>query len=124
MEKILVPNDGSAESERALAIAVRVAQAQNAEILLVRVVEPITAGLAAAGDVSPDMYEEFTEAIEQESASALAAVAEKVGPGVRVRTQLLRGPVEGALLDYETTEKPDLVVIATHGRTGLARFAL
>jgi nucleotide-binding universal stress UspA family protein len=42
---------------------------------------------------------------------------------VRERIVLLTGPVETALLEYENAERPDLVVLATHGRTGLARMA-
>ncbi|MBM2811317.1 MAG: universal stress protein [Chloroflexi bacterium] len=43
---------------------------------------------------------------------------------VRPHSQLLRGPALAALLDYEEEVDPDIVVMTTHGRTGLARFAL
>src|SRR5437588_7219350 len=58
VQKILLPTDGSSESEKALTIAWRVAQAQSAELILARVVEPVTESLTAAGgDVSPDAYQ-------------------------------------------------------------------
>ncbi len=125
MQKILVPTDGSGESEKALTIARQIASAQDAELLLVRVVEPMTTSLTAGGgEVSADAFEQFSQAVDDEAEAAMSQLAAKIGSGVRVRTALLKGPVESALLDYEAEEKPDLVVMATHGRTGLARFAL
>jgi nucleotide-binding universal stress UspA family protein len=37
---------------------------------------------------------------------------------------MLQGTVSHTLLEFEAEERPDLVVMSTHGRTGLARFAL
>jgi nucleotide-binding universal stress UspA family protein len=49
--------------------------------------------------------------------------ADIAASGLRVQTAVLAGPVEIALLDFEAEQRPDLVVMATHGRTGIARFA-
>jgi nucleotide-binding universal stress UspA family protein len=55
----------------------------------------------------------------------LAKLADRLGASrLAIRTRLLHGSVAGALLDCEAKEQPDLVVAATHGRGGLARFAL
>jgi nucleotide-binding universal stress UspA family protein len=124
VQKILLPTDGSAESEKALAIAWRVAQAQDAELILARVVEPLTESLTAAGgDVSPEAFQRYHHAALEEAEADLHRMGARVQSGVRERIVLLSGPVESALLDYEDTERPDLVVLATHGRTGLARLA-
>jgi nucleotide-binding universal stress UspA family protein len=124
MLKILLPTDGSAESEKALAIAWRVAQAQDAELILARVVEPLTESLTAAGgEVSPDAFQRFHHAALEEAEADLKRVGARVGSNIRERIVLLSGPVESALLDCEEAERPDLVVLATHGRTGLARLA-
>jgi nucleotide-binding universal stress UspA family protein len=122
----MVPTDGSAESAKAVGIARRIAQEQGAELLLVRVVEPLTTTVAAAGGyISPDTLDEFMSAIEEESQADLTRLADEIGPGgPKVRTALLKGPVESALLDCEASERPDLVVMTTHGRTGIARFTL
>jgi nucleotide-binding universal stress UspA family protein len=126
LDKILAPLDGSDEGARALQLAEVIALAQQAELLLVRVVEPLpTALTAAGGDISPETYESFRQTIQGEVEAAMARLAEDVAAsGARVRTAILGGPVESTLLDLEATERPDLVVMATHGRTGLARFAL
>ncbi|HZT05711.1 MAG TPA: universal stress protein [Chloroflexota bacterium] len=126
MEKILVPTDRSAESEKALAIAEVVARAQDAQLVLVRVLEPATAALPADDTaVDPRIFDEFAEAIERELRADLSRFEDDVRPRwPKVRSELLKGPVSAALLDYEAQERPDLVVMATHGRTGIVRFAL
>jgi len=126
VRKIVVPTDGSPESERALAIARGLAWSQGAELVLARVVEPtIDALTSAGGEVSAEAYDRFSEAVDAAAQAELARLAGQSGAEeLQVRTALLAGPVESALLDFELKERPDLVVMATHGRTGLARFTL
>jgi nucleotide-binding universal stress UspA family protein len=126
LEKILVPTDGSPESEKALAIAQRIAQAQGAELLLARAAEPVSGAFAAVDEgASAEMYATVSQQIEEEAQDGLQSLeARLTAEGYRARTVLLRGPAAGALLDCEAKENPDLVVMASHGRGGLARFAL
>ncbi len=126
LDRILVPTDGSPESERALAIAQRIARAQGAELLLARVAEPMTAALASGDDgAGAELYETMERQLEAEAAGGLEALEDRLrSEGYRTRTVLLRGSAASALLDTEAREQPGLVVIATHGRGGLARFAL
>ncbi len=125
MEKILVPTDRSEDSEKALAVAQQLAEAQNAELVLVRVFEPAAAALPAAdGAIDPTLLAELTQSLEEELRADLARLEAQVRARTpRVRSIVLTGPVPIVLLDCEAQEKPDLVVMATHGRTGLARFA-
>jgi nucleotide-binding universal stress UspA family protein len=125
MQKILVPTDRSADSEKALAVAQQIAEAQNAEILLVRVFEPAAAALPAAdGAIDPTLLAELTQSLEDELRADLSHLEERIRARTpRVRSLVLSGPVPIVLLDCEAQEKPDLVVMASHGRTGLARFA-
>jgi len=126
LQRIMVPTDGSAESEKALAIAQEVAKAQGAEVRLVRVAEDL-AWVAARGEfsASPEILEELLEKSEADARANLAGLVDRLAAnGVRASSLIVRGSPAGALLDCVEEEHPDLVAMATHGRTGLARFTL
>lgn len=115
MRRILAPTDGSPESEKALPLAAQLARAQDAELVIILIVDQPGFGIARPPDPTT----------EEAAAAELAALEERfTREGLRVRSTLERGPTAATLLDRERAERPDLVVIATHGRTGLARFAL
>jgi nucleotide-binding universal stress UspA family protein len=128
LERILLPTDGSELSERALGIAETLAHAQGAELILARVIEPPwwTATDDSAHDYGgPEVYEQVMEAMEIEARAGLDELSERLKQrNVNATTVLLKGRASMELLALEEREKPDLVVMATHGRTGFARFAL
>jgi len=115
-QRILAPSDGSPESEKALPIATQIARAHEAELVLLCVIDhPGFTVRPASSD----------EVVEQEAADHMTEVEARLrSEGIRVRLSMERGPTAATLLDREKAEAPDLVVIASHGRTGLARFAL
>lgn len=116
LRRILAPTDGSLESEKALPLAEQVALAQGAEVILTFIIDQpaISVGRPSGG-----------ASAEQDAAEHLAAIESRLKEaGVRTRSVVDRGPTAATLLDREKAEQPDLLVIATHGRTGLARFAL
>lgn len=125
MKLILVPTDGSPESEKALPLAEEIARAQRAEILLVTVIDEPPIVAPGYGATSAEVYEAILRENEAAANAHLAGIAERLAAaGLRVRTAVGRGPPAAALLDWEALENPDLLIMATHGRTGLARFAL
>jgi nucleotide-binding universal stress UspA family protein len=129
MRRILVPTDGSDLADRALGPASDIAASQGAEIFLVRVTAP-PAWLFADGGImhmGPDVYQQIMDDLDEQARLHLAGLAQQLehhDPPVRTSTMLLQGSPYAALLDYEADVNPDLVVMATHGRTGVARFAL
>jgi len=131
MERILFPTDGSDLSERALEVATELAHAHRAELVLVRVVEPLrwvdtdAGGMGPYDSMTPDAYDQVHAALIEEAQARLDELTDKLrGPDVRLRTVVLHGFAANELLLFELQEIPDLVVMASHGRTGLARFAL
>jgi nucleotide-binding universal stress UspA family protein len=116
LQRILAPTDGSPESEKALPLAEQIAFAQGAEVILAFIIDqPALSVGRASGAVTA----------EEEAAAHLATIEGRLKTaGVRARSVVERGPTAATLLDREKAEQPDLLVIATHGRTGLARFAL
>jgi nucleotide-binding universal stress UspA family protein len=123
-ERIMVPTDGSVESEQAMPIARQIASAQGAEVLLVQVIQyPVVYDHDTT--ISGDIYQEMLDAAEDDARANLGRLkAQFEGRGIRATTMFLRGSPAVCLLDTEREQKADLVVMATHGRTGVARFAL
>lgn len=117
-DRIVVPVDFSPHSRRALAVAKRMA-AVGTRLDLVHVVEnPI---LPHAYDPQPGDAERFTfPVIARRVEEAIAGwVAELGGPEVVCQVEVLEGRAADAITDYAAKADADLVVIATHGLTGL-----
>ncbi len=121
---ILVPVDGSPLAERALPVAARIARATGSTVTLFHVLSlQIGYGpyLAQAGS--------FVEAqLEAESAGAhmyLDRLAHSaVLEGVKTRKEMILGlPIE-TILTYARMSQVDLIVMSSHGYTGLKRWAL
>ncbi|OGG55793.1 MAG: hypothetical protein A3F84_04375 [Candidatus Handelsmanbacteria bacterium RIFCSPLOWO2_12_FULL_64_10] len=123
LKTIMVPTDGSPESDRALPVARAIARAQEAQVLLVQVVEfPVLAGDAYA---ERQVFQQTFDLLQQWSQDNLNRLAAQFrGASIRVESSQLTGNASEHLLDFERQHQPDLVVMATHGRSGLARFAL
>ncbi len=116
-QAILVPLDGSVLAEAVLPYASQLAGAVNAEIELVRVV--------GVGDAAGMLWmmPEVIEQLVRESDDYLNAVAKRLREeGRRVTVKTLIGFPATEILAYEQATKPDLVVMATHGRGGLNRL--
>jgi len=124
-QRILVPIDGSATSERALQEAIKLA-AGKAQLRLVYVVEEAYP-LDAEGYAYID-YSALQEAVRKTGERTLAQAAVKVRrSGITAETTLLdvRGERVASVIDNEALNwKADLIVIGTHGRSGLSRLLL
>jgi nucleotide-binding universal stress UspA family protein len=124
MRLIVHPSDFSPASRPAFAQAIETAKEHRAELLLVHVLATF---IPTAGDgfISPQAYEDIVKASRghaQQQLDALTAVAKKAR--VRARTVLLEGVAWEELVRLARGRKADLIVMGTHGRTGLARLFL
>jgi nucleotide-binding universal stress UspA family protein len=121
--QIMVPLDGSELAERALPCAERLARATGATLHLVRVAGPVFARDTDA-DQEAD-YADFLLAEMRDADAYLEQVRARLdAAGLTVRARRIAGTIAGALLDYAHEESIDLIVLTSHGRTGLARFPL
>jgi nucleotide-binding universal stress UspA family protein len=124
-QRILVPIDGSATAERALQEAIKLA-AGKAQLRLVYVIGEVYP-LDAEGYAFID-YAALQEAVHQTGERTLAQAAEKVQrSGMSAETALLDVPGErvASVIDGEALNwTADLIVIGTHGRSGLSRLLL
>jgi nucleotide-binding universal stress UspA family protein len=122
-QKILCPIDFSAGSEQAMRAAARLAHEANAELALVHSWYVPPTAFAGEYMISPSLIQEMSD----DAARGLeAAVREVTALGVpRVSSRLLTGLPWREIVDVlEQDHAYDLVVIGTHGRTGLARILL
>ena len=124
-QRILVPVDGSATSERALQEAIKLA-AGKAQLRLVHVIEEIYP-LDIEGYAYIDQIA-LQEAVRHTGERVLGQAAEKAQrSGVAAETVLLEagGGRVADVIEGEARNWPaDLIVIGTHGRTGLSRLLL
>ncbi len=118
--KILVPLDGSPFAEAALTHVRALAQCTGAEIALVRVaVQPV---YEYAG-TEPVLYHAIREDTEAEAAKYIQRIANELSAeGFKVTAECCTGPVAETILDYAQEVRADLIVMSTHGRSGLARW--
>lgn len=118
-ERILVPTDGSDAVDAAVDHAIDLAETYGAEVRAIYVVD--TATLSAEMDTP-----QVIDALQAEGANAVRAVEERATAAGfdRVRTEVLRGTPHAAILKYAEDNDVDLVVMGTHGRSGLDRYLL
>ena len=125
---ILVPLDGSPLAEKALPTAELMARQFGSTVLLARIIPLISSStiLASEGAVtSPEVYQQLYDDEQRAAQDYLAARAEPLrARGVDVRTLFARGDPASCLLDLMASEHVGLIVMTTHGRSGIARWAL
>lgn len=122
---ILVPLDGSALAEQALPTVQSLAAAMDATLLLTAVVPSRDDRAAALAGVVPPPLSSAQQAEQARLGQYLKTVAARLAAGgLRVETQVRYGhPAEAILRDSAYTDA-DLIVMATHGRSGLQRLWL
>lgn len=119
---ILVPLDGSRRAEAIIPHVEDLAQCTHARVVLLRVIDPADslAGLESLPlDTSQQLIREQNEAAETYLKAKQGELAQQ---GMDVHTRMRFGPVVQAIIDVAQEEKADLIAIASHGRTGLARI--
>jgi universal stress protein A len=122
-QKILVPTDFSSHAEEATRVAADLARRYEAPLTLIYAYEPITLTL-------PDSFMILTSAqLDQLSAGfeQLLATAQQnaIAAGAhKVETRLLQGFAAREIIDFASEGSFDLIVMGTHGRTGIKHFLL
>jgi len=123
--KILVPIDGSETATRGLDEAIKIAKSEHGQLLLLHVVNEFILDYT----LSPALYaEKIIDSLVKNGRAILdTAEAAAKREGIKVESVLLEslgGSAADLILAQAKTWQPDLIVIGTHGRRGLARLAL
>jgi nucleotide-binding universal stress UspA family protein len=123
-KKILAPLDGSNLSECSLPHVAAVASGCNVpEVILFRVVETIYIGT----DSSPDsgiVYSQLIEQNQKEAEKYITSITDKVKQqyGLNAQPVLAYGNPAEQMLDYAERNRIDLIIMTTHGRSGVSRL--
>jgi nucleotide-binding universal stress UspA family protein len=123
-QRILVPTDGSEITGRAVATALDLAKALGAEIFTLCVKEPFPYG--AVAEMQPTPPQEFFDAQERTAARNVRVVIEACdAAGIVCHAQTIEGlqPWE-AIVEHAAEQRCDLLVMGSHGRSGLASLFL
>ena len=122
-KKILVAVDNSVCAENAAKVAYDMATKFDAEIALLNVIEPTTAPVSPDYAITP-VYLEIYDNSEEHSHVLLEEMEKRIGNGAKT-TYLSTLDTTAHGITHQAEEwGADLIVLGTHGRTGLAHFLL
>ena len=125
---IVVPHDFSDFAEAALDVGIELANALGADLHLLNVLQPPAyaygSELYAGGPIHNTNEDRL--ALARESKLRLEDVAERHAlPGISIRCHVIDGSRVAEAIDHEAARLvADLIVMGTHGRTGLARLLM
>ncbi len=125
--KILVTLDGSELSECVLPHVEAFRKGfPECEVVLMRVVETSFDAVSAHSDaISPEQWRTREASLKEDNEEYLRKVAEKLGPeGGPVRAEVAAGRIEDRIVSCADSENVDLILMATHGRTGVKRWVM
>lgn len=120
--RIVCPTDFSAPAHKAARYATDLAKSCGAELILLHVVGEIAYPMRSLGTVTafPNLQEE----LRKRAADELEEARKSLGEGVSIRTEMRDGEIHEQVLDSAKENKADLIVIGTHGHTGIKHMLL
>jgi nucleotide-binding universal stress UspA family protein len=123
---ILVPTDFSTGAEHAAAAAVALAAAVGGRVELAYLYNPPSLMLPDGSTfaATPAQLLESTARAEAALADSLQALRARAGGGVTIEGHAFMGPAAEEILRLADSGRYDLIVMGTHGRTGIRRLML
>ena len=123
LRRILLPTDFSGCANYALPYAAAIARAANATVVCVNVVEPIVPAVGYTGMAEAMPIAEMSEQIEDSAERELPDVlsCEELR-GLKVEEVIGHGDAAAEIVRIADERHVDLIVISSHGRTGLGRI--
>jgi len=121
--RILVPTDFSLDAEHAVRIASALSHSYSAPVTILHVYDPVAFPL-------PDGYVMYTSRqlariwAELDSRLAQAERDARSAGAVKTETRLRQGITASEIVSFARAEGFDLIVMGTHGRTGVGRVLL
>lgn len=124
MARVVVPLDGSDLAETALGPAREVASRLKLPLSLLQVLPAsVTVPLGSGTGMLWDAASSYQRQLDVLASSYVASVGRRLmEAGLQVEWDVLGGPVVDAIIDWAGRDGPSLIVMATHGRSGLARW--
>ncbi len=125
-KKILAPLDSSKLSELSLKDVKKVAMATNeTEVVLLTVLEPVSYLAYASSGLREDETIKFENKSRVHAQKYIDKIADRLKKeGISARGEVVWGSPAEKILQYIKENRIDLVVMSTHGRSGIQRWAL
>lgn len=117
LNTIIAPLDGSRFSERALPYAIELARASGARLILLR-----AAGEPFSLEAVVDPIDAKFDALDEAEAELAATIARVEKTEIVIEPHVYTGDAARAIIDAARLNAAALIVMATHGRTGLGRW--
>jgi len=123
-KKILVPLDGSALAECVLPHVESIVKGCGAEeVVFLRVAERMSQFCSLEGCISQETMDSIDADNRAAAATYLSELIERTRyGGVSVKPEVVTGTPGERIADYAAKNSVDLIVIATHGRSGVSRW--
>ena len=120
---ILLPTDFSECGNYALSYAASLARTFKASIICLNVIEPIVPTVGYSGLTEPLPIADIAEQLEDSAERELPKLAEcEECAGLNVEELVVHGEASAEIVRVAKDRGVDLIVIASHGRTGLGRI--
>lgn len=124
-KRIIVPLDGSDLAEEAMGQAKQLAKSMDIPVHVIRVVDTYRTHAVPAAGMALD-YSMLAELAEEEIEDAKAYMKREIAnissEGLTVTGEVLHGPIAQQIVDAANPE--DVIVMSSHGRTGIKRWFL
>ena len=130
ISSILWPTDGSESSSIALQAAVEIAQKFNADLYALQIVPPVPPLAVGASGYTPVAIHGFDVPLYQQELfkstenQLSQTVTEKIPDEIKVISEVKVGYPADVIREFAQEKNIDLIVMATHGRTGLSRLMI
>lgn len=121
-DRILIPTDGSDAVMPAIETALDIAETYDATLHVLFIVEPPSSVAGGDGFTGVDNLLNELERVGHRATDTIAARAKDSDIGTE--TAVRRGNPHDDILTYATEQDIDLIVMGTHGRTGVKRALL
>ena len=123
VRRILLPTDFSGCANYALPYAAAIARAVNATVICVNVIEPIVPAVGYTGMAEAMPIAEMSEQMEDSAERELPDVMRCEDlRGLKVEEVIGHGDAAAEIVRVADEQEVDLIVISSHGRTGLGRI--
>jgi len=123
IRSILLPTDFSECGNYALSYAASLARTFKASIICLNVIEPIVPTVGYSGMTEPMPIADIAEQLEDSAERELPKLAEcDECAGLNVEEMVAHGEAASEIVRVAKERAVDLIVIASHGRTGLGRI--
>jgi nucleotide-binding universal stress UspA family protein len=123
-KRILVPLDGSPRAERAIPVAARLARASSGSVVLLRAVNTHVEFWPSLVS-EPSMAQTLVDPNVADATKYLAGITTTSAlDGIPTETVVLFGPAASTILSVSHSSHADLIVLCSHGYTGMTRWVL